>query len=60
MSAAVLAMLIGAGVDILTGLIGRYQDLPDTPEEMRMRLQSLKVSLLDTKAQVEAVVIKDV
>jgi len=60
MSAAVLAMLIGAGVDILTGLISRYQDLPETPEEMKMRLQSLKVSLLDTKAQVEAVVIKDV
>jgi len=60
MSAAILAILISAGVDLVTGLITRYQDLPETPDDMRIKLETLKLKLNQTKFDVEQVVIKDV
>jgi len=60
MSAAILAILISAGVDLVTGFITRYQDLPETPDDMRIKLETLKLKLNQTKFDVEQVVIKDV
>jgi len=60
MSAAILAILISAGVDLVTGFITRYQDLPETPDDLRIKLESLKLKLNQTKFDVEQVVIKDV
>jgi len=60
MSPAILALLIGMGSDLLTTLITRYQTLPETPEATKVRLEALKVSIRNSKAEVEAVEIKDV
>jgi len=60
MTAAILAILISAGVDLVTGFITRYQDLPETPDDMRIKLETLKLKLNQTKFDVEQVVIKDV
>jgi len=59
-AAPILALLISSGIDFVTGLITRYEALPDSDEALKLKLVQLKANLNATKAEVEAVVIKDV